>query len=207
MSSPSQISPQIEQRVSTKTKYHCDSDTADKTVTGTNLHKPSDVETVPKVPVSEPSAADTFCANTLSHIDFLGEFNDLSSVYALTELPLQPKDQPFNVVMDGSSLYLVGLQNQVYVSMVQQPSSSDGQVFCTVEHNTHSDLFHQHGDNIDCLYYATMDVDRREAHDHQLTFPSRKSEWSEQVKYSHDWHECEWGPLEYHEANYSKFGF
>ncbi|XP_061180291.1 uncharacterized protein LOC133188823 isoform X2 [Saccostrea echinata] len=196
----SQVSPQNEQCASTKNTIHCDSETADKMVTEdfANLQKVCDAGTVSEVPGSEPSAANTLFIDTLSTTDFLGELNDLSSIYTLTEL--SPKDQPFNVVMDGSSMYLVGLQNHVYLSMVQQPPNSDGQMFCTVEHNT--DHLRQHGDNTNCSYYATMDVDRREVH--QLKFPSHLLEWSERVKFSH---ERKWNPLEYLEPNYSKFSF
>ncbi|XP_062569302.1 uncharacterized protein LOC134231361 isoform X3 [Saccostrea cucullata] len=208
----SQVSFESEQCMSTNTS-NCYSEAADKTVTGdfACLQKVCDTETViSEVPVSEPSAADTLCADTLSHIDFLGEFDDLSSVYALSEL--SPKDPPYDVVMDGSSLYLVGLQNQVYISMVPEPPNSDRQMFCTVKQDT--DHFHQHGDNINYLqqsksfpdkmkerienwYYATMDVAHGEAHDHQLEFPSHTLEWSEGVTFSH---ECKW-ELEYHEPN------
>ncbi|XP_062584196.1 uncharacterized protein LOC134245982 isoform X2 [Saccostrea cucullata] len=198
----SQVSPQNEQCMSTNTSdtFHCHSETADKTVTENFacLQKVCDADTVISgVPVSGPSAADTSCADTLSHIDFLGEFNDLSSVYALSEL--SSKDPPYDVVMDGSSLYLVGLQNQVYISMVQQPSSSEGQMFCTVEQDTGH--FPQHGDNSNCLYYADVDVDRREGH--QMEYPSHLLEWSQQLKFSH---ECMW-ELEYHEPNYCTFCF
>ncbi|XP_062569305.1 uncharacterized protein LOC134231362 [Saccostrea cucullata] len=198
----SQVSPQNEQFVSTNNTFHCNSEAADKTVTAdiANLQRICDTETViSDVPVSEPSAADTFCADTLSHIDFLGEFNDLSSVYALSEL--SPNDPPYDVVMDGSSLYLVGLQNPVYISMAPESSNSDGQMYCTVQQDT--DHFLHHGDNSNCLYYATMDVAHGKAHDQQLEFPSHTLDWSEGVAFSH---ECKW-ELEYHEPNYSKFSF
>ncbi|XP_062569304.1 uncharacterized protein LOC134231361 isoform X5 [Saccostrea cucullata] len=202
----------------TSDKFHCHSEAADKTVTENFacLQKVCNAETVSDVPVSEPSAADALCANNLSHIDFLGEFDDLSSVYALSEL--SPKDPPYDVVMDGSSLYLVGLQNPVYISMVPEPSNSDGQMFCSVKQDT--DHFLQHGDNTNCLqqsksfpdkmkerienwYYATMDVDHGEAHDHQQEFPSHMLDWSERVAFRH---ECK-RELEYHEQNFTKFSF
>ncbi|XP_062596697.1 uncharacterized protein LOC134258168 isoform X1 [Saccostrea cucullata] len=161
-------------------------------------------------------------ACVLSQAEVLGLFQGLSNTYNLTEM--SPQEQPFHVVSDGSSLYLVGPQNQVYMSLVPPTGSSaatttDSQMVCTVHDNP--DQSNQLTDNInksqrfisksfserikerlDYWYDATMDVDRREAD--LLRYPSHLLEWSERVKFSH---QRKWKRLTYHEPKYSEWDF
>nr|XP_022321682.1 uncharacterized protein LOC111123566 [Crassostrea virginica] len=105
--------------------------------------------------------------------------------------------------MNGSSMYLVGPQNQVYLSMVPQQrekvATAESQMLCTVEPITNQ-VSQQPTDNLNYSYYKTMDVDHREAH--RLKFPSYLLEWSERVKIRH---ERKWKQLEYHAPDYSTF--
>ncbi|XP_062603349.1 uncharacterized protein LOC134265127 isoform X1 [Saccostrea cucullata] len=158
----------------------------------------------------------------LSQADILGLFQGLSNTYNLTEV--SPQEQPFHVVSDGTSMYLVGPQNQVYMSLVPPTGSSaatttDSQMVCTVHDSP--DQSNQLTDNInksqqfisksfserikerlDNWYDATMDVDRREAD--LLRYPSHLLEWSERVKFSH---QRKWKRLKYHEPKYSEWDF
>ncbi|XP_061175681.1 uncharacterized protein LOC133184578 [Saccostrea echinata] len=137
----------------------------------------------------------------LSKTDILGLLQGLSNTYNLAEVP--PQEQPFHVVSDGSSMYLVGSQNQVYMSLVPAAGSTattDSQMVCTVHDNP--DHSEQNKDNINYSYYATMDVDRREAH--LLKYPSHLLEWSERVKFRH---ERKWKMLDFHEPHYSEWDF
>nr|XP_034323734.1 uncharacterized protein LOC105319030 isoform X3 [Crassostrea gigas] len=155
---------------------------------------------------------------TLSQEDLLGVLQGLNSTYNLAETA--PEDQPFQVVMDGSSMYLVGPQNQLYLSVGPQTGDAitpDSQLLCTIEPTTdqvcHSpdnlDYSHQYTtqsfsdkikERLENWYYATMDIDRREAH--LLKYPSHLLEWSERVKFSHT---RKWKQLEFHAPDYSKF--
>ena len=71
----------------------------------------------------------------LTQADILGVLQGLSSAYNLANV--SPENQPFQVVMNGSSMYLVGPQNQVYLSMVPQQgekvATPESQMLCTVE--------------------------------------------------------------------------
>lgn len=76
-------------------------------------------------------------AEILSQADVLGLFQGLNDTYNLGDAP--PQDQLFRVVMDGSSMYLVGPLNQVYLSLKPQEgdvASPDSQMLCTLEPNT-----------------------------------------------------------------------
>ncbi|XP_061168857.1 uncharacterized protein LOC133178080 isoform X1 [Saccostrea echinata] len=137
----------------------------------------------------------------LSQTDILGLLQGLSNTYNLAEVPLQ--EQPFHVVSDGSSMYLVGPQNQIYMSLVPpagRTATTDSHMVCTVHENP--DHSNQHTDNTKYSYYATMDVDRREAH--LLKYPSHLLEWSERVKFRH---ERKWKMLDFHEPHYSEWDF
>ena len=74
-------------------------------------------------------------AQLLTQADILGVLQGLSSAYNLANV--SPENQPFQVVMNGSSMYLVGPQNQVYLSMVPQQgekvATAKSQMLCTVE--------------------------------------------------------------------------
>ena len=74
-------------------------------------------------------------AQLLTQADILGVLQGLSSAYNLADV--SPENQPFQVVMNGSSMYLVGPQNQVYLSMVPQQGENvatpESQMLCTVE--------------------------------------------------------------------------
>lgn len=136
---------------------------------------------------------------TLSQEDLLGVLHGLNSTYNLAETA--PEDQPFQVVMDGSSMYLVGPQNQLYLSVGPQTGDAitpDSQLLCTIEPTT--DQVCHSPDSLGYSYYATMDIDRREAH--LLKYPTHLLEWSERVKFSHT---RKWKQLEYHAPDYSKF--
>ncbi|XP_062608251.1 uncharacterized protein LOC134270080 isoform X2 [Saccostrea cucullata] len=142
-------------------------------------------------------------ACVLSQAEVLGLFQGLSNTYNLAKL--SPQEQPFHVVSDGSSMYLVGPQNQVYMSLVPPTGSSaatttDSQMVCTIHDNP--DQSNQLTDNINKSYDATMDVDRREAD--LLRYPSHLLEWSERVKFSH---QRKWKRLKYHEPKYSEWDF
>ncbi|XP_062595393.1 uncharacterized protein LOC134256733 [Saccostrea cucullata] len=142
-------------------------------------------------------------ACVLSQADILGLLQGLSNTYNLAEV--SPQEQPFHVVSDGTSMYLVGSQNQVYMSMVPPTGSStatttDSQMVCTIHESPYQS--NQLTDNINKSYYSTMDVDRREAD--LLRYPSHLLEWSERVKFSH---ERKWKLLEYHEPTYSEWDF
>ncbi|XP_078323085.1 uncharacterized protein LOC111123566 isoform X1 [Crassostrea virginica] len=159
-------------------------------------------------------------AQLLTQADILGVLQGLSSAFNLANV--SPENQPFQVVMNGSSMYLVGPQNQVYLSMVPQQrekvATAESQMLCTVEPITNQ-VSQQPTDNlnysqqftsksfsdkmkekIEHWYYKTMDVDHREAH--RLKFPSHLLEWSERVKIRH---ERKWKQLEYHAPDYSTF--
>ena len=71
----------------------------------------------------------------LTQADIVGVLQGLSSAYNLANV--SPENQPIQVVMNGSSMYLVGPQNQVYLSMVpqqgEQVATPESQMLCTVE--------------------------------------------------------------------------
>ena len=81
-------------------------------------------------------------AQLLTQADILGVLQGLSSAYNLADV--SPENQPIQVVMNGSSMYLVGPQNQVYLSMVPQGGERvaipESQMLCTVEPNTNQIL-------------------------------------------------------------------
>ena len=81
-------------------------------------------------------------AQLLTQADILGVLQGLSSAYNLADV--SPENQPVQVVMNGSSMYLVGPQNQVYLSMVPQQGGNvatpESQMLCTVEPNTNQIL-------------------------------------------------------------------
>ncbi|XP_062586136.1 uncharacterized protein LOC134247767 isoform X2 [Saccostrea cucullata] len=142
-------------------------------------------------------------ACVLSQADILGLLQGLSSTYSLAEM--SPHEQPFHVVSDGNSMYLVGPQNQVYMSRVpptgiSNATTGDPQMVCTAHDKPNQ--YNQHTDNINKSNDATMDVDRREAD--LLRYPSHLLEWSERVKFSH---QRKWKRLTYHEPKYSEWDF
>ena len=74
----------------------------------------------------------------LTQADILGVLQGLSNAYNLADV--SPENQPIQVVMNDSFMYLVGPQNQVYLSMVPQGgkhvATPESQMLCTVEPST-----------------------------------------------------------------------
>ena len=102
--------------------------------TARDVHVAEHLQQDCKASVGSANEADS-SAQLLTEADILGVLQGLSSAYNLADV--SPENQPVQVVMNGSSMYLVGPQNQVYLSMVPQQGENvatpESQMLCTVE--------------------------------------------------------------------------